>query len=226
MATYWVTLRLADALPRERMTEVKARAAATVEEEGGDETARKRLLARLIEEETNLWHGDCWLRDEEVARTILASLQSGHGRKYTLRAWCLLPNHLQAVFTVAEGVDAAAVVRDWSNYTTRQVNLLVGREGEELWEKLPYIKACMDDADVMRRIRGVEFRPVNGGLCQRPRDWKWGSARQASPAPAKAASNPTSPSPRPDSAGRPVQGKPTKPGTPSPEAGPEEDPFA
>lgn len=222
MATYWLTLRLADAMPKERMTEIKEQAAAIAEEEGGDDAAKKRTLARLIEEEMNRWHGDCWLRDDEVARTVVAALQAGHGRKYTLRAWCLLPNHVQVVFSVAEGVDAGAVVREWSNYTTRQVNILVGREGEVFWEKMPYLKACMDDAEVLKRVRGVEFRPVNGGLCQRPRDWKWSSARQsgAGNGVARGDAGRTTPG------GRTGTAKPTRPADGTAEDEGERDPFA
>jgi len=231
--TYFVTLRLADAMPKESLAEIKGKASAMIEAEGGDDAALKRTIARLIEEELNRWHGDCWLRDDEVARTVVAALQAGHGRKYTLRAWSLLPNHLQAVFSVADGVDAGAVVREWRSYTTRQVNILVGREAEELWEKMPYLKACMDDADVVRRVRGVEFRPVNGGLCRRPRDWKWSSARQSTPTqtpgtgpvpsamPGKAdASRNTPPAPRP----APGKGPRPIPGA-TPDM-PDEDPFA
>jgi len=237
VGTYFVTLRLADAMPKECLTDIKGRAAAMIEAEGGDDLALKRAIARLIEEELNRWHGDCWLRDDEVARTVVAALQSGHGRKYTLRAWSLLPNHLQAVFSVADGVDAGSVVREWRNYTTRQFNLLAGRDAEELWEKMPYLKACMDDAEVVKRVRNVEFRPVNAGLCRRPRDWKWSSARQATPTP-HAATPPsqgtTHPSPAPSpapaqpdtTAARPPHGKAMRPPTPPRPSTDDEDPFA
>lgn len=222
-----MTLRLADAMPKECLTEIKGRAAAMIEAEGGDDLALKRTIARLIEEELNRWHGDCWLRDDEVARTVVAALQAGHGRKYTLRAWTLLPNHLQAVFSVAEGVDAASVIREWRNYTTRQVNLLAGRDAEELWEKMPYLKACQDDAEVVRRVRNVEFRPVNAGLCRRPRDWKWSSARQSTPASNAApqqATGPAASSPAPPPV--PSPGKATRPPTSPRPSMPDEDPFA
>lgn len=237
VGTYFVTLRLADAMPKECLTDIKGRAAAMIEAEGGDDLALKRTIARLIEEELHRWHGDCWLRDDEVARTVVAALQSGHGRKYTLRAWSLLPNHLQAVFSVADGVDAGSVLREWRNYTTRQFNLLAGRDAEELWEKMPYLKACMDDAEVVKRVRNVEFRPVNAGLCRRPRDWKWSSARQATPTnhaappPAQSTAAPSpAPSPsttKPDGAvPRPVPSKsPRTPAPPRPSLD-DEDPFA
>ena len=237
MGTYFVTMRLVDAMPKECLTEIKGRAAALVEAEGGDDLALKRSIARLIEEELNRWHGDCWLRDEEVARTVVATLQARHGRKYTLRAWSVLPNHLQAVFHVAEGVDAGAVVREWRNYTTRQVNLLAGRDAEELWEKMPYLKACMDDAEVVKRVRSVEFRPVNAGLCRRPRDWKWSSARQTTPAgapgPAAGGGSPRGPAGSHSEAARPHDASPrltpAKGARPTPgerPPTPDEDPFA
>lgn len=183
VSTYWAVLRLTDALPAELMTRLRSEEEEANRTEGGDEAALRRRIAQRIEAELNAGHGDCWLRDEQVARLVQSALQAGHGRRYTLRAWSVLPNHLQVIFTTAEGVDAGAVVREWRSYTTSQVNLALDRGAVELWERVPYLRALEDEAEVMRRIRNVEFRAVNAGLCLRPRDWKWSSAHESAPAP-------------------------------------------
>lgn len=183
VSTYWAVLRLTDALPAELMTRLRSEEEEANRTEGGDEAALRRRIAQRIEAELNAGHGDCWLRDEQVARLVQSALQAGHGRRYTLRAWSVLPNHLQVIFTTAEGVDAGAVVREWRSYTTSQVNLALDRGAVELWERVPYLRALEDEAEVMRRIRNVEFRAVNAGLCRRPRDWKWSSAHESAPAP-------------------------------------------
>ncbi len=183
VSTYWAVLRLTDALPAELLTRLRSEEEEANRTDGGDEAALRRRIAQRIEAELNAGHGDCWLRDEQVARLVQSALQAGHGRRYTLRAWSVLPNHLQVIFTTAEGVDAGAVVREWRSYTTSQVNLALDRGAVELWERLPYLRALEDEAEVMRRIRNVEFRAVNAGLCRRPRDWKWSSAHESAPAP-------------------------------------------
>lgn len=170
-------------MPAELMTRVRSEEEEINRIDGGDEAALRRRIAQRIEAELNAGHGDCWLRDEQVARLVQSALQAGHGRRYTLRAWSVLPNHLQVIFTTAEGVDAGAVVREWRSYTTSQVNLALDRGAVELWERVPYLRALEDEAEVMRRIRNVEFRAVNAGLCRRPRDWKWSSAHESAPAP-------------------------------------------
>ena len=183
VSTYWAVFRLTDALPAELMTRLRSEEEEANRAEGGDESTLRRRIAQRIEAELNAGHGDCWLRDEQVARLVQSALQAGHGRRYTLRAWSVLPNHLQVIFTAAEGVDPGAVVREWRSYTTSQVNLALDRGAVELWERVPYLRALEDEAEVMRRIRNVEFRAVNAGLCRRPRDWKWSSAHESAPAP-------------------------------------------
>jgi REP element-mobilizing transposase RayT len=183
VSTYWAVFRLTDAMPAELVTRLRSEEEEANRTDGGDEAALRRRIAQRIEAELNAGHGDCWLRDEQVARLVQSALQAGHGRRYTLRAWSVLPNHLQVIFTTAEGVDAGAVVREWRSYTTSQVNLALDRGAVELWERLPYLRALEDEAEVMRRIRNVEFRAVNAGLCRRPRDWKWSSAHESAPPP-------------------------------------------
>jgi putative transposase len=183
VSTYWAVFRLTDALPAELGTRLRAEEEEANRTDGGDESTLRRRIAQRIEAELNAGHGDCWLRDEQVARLVQSALQAGHGRRYTLRAWSVLPNHLHVIFTAADGVDPGAVVREWRSYTTSQVNLALDRGAVELWERVPYLRALEDEAEVMRRIRNVEFRAVNAGLCRRPRDWKWSSAHESAPAP-------------------------------------------
>lgn len=203
VSTYWVIFRLADALPPDLVTAVRAEVEEANRAEGGDETSQRRRMAQRLEAELDAGHGDCWLRDEQVARLVQSALQAGHGRRYTLRAWSILPNHLHVVFTVNDGVDAGAMVRDWRSYTTSQVNLALDRGAVELWDRMPYLRALEDEGEVMRRIRNVEFRAVNAKLCRRPRDWRWSSAHESAPVPtptsrSQPSSTPSAPPPPPN----------------------------
>lgn len=181
--TYWVVFRMVDALPAERMAGIRGEEEAANQAEGGTDATLRKRIAQRIEAELDAGHGDCWLRDEQVARLVQSALQAGHGRRYTLRAWSILPNHMHVVFTVAEGVDAGAVVREWRTYTTSQINLLLDRGAVEFWERQPYLRPLEDEGQVQQRIKNTEFRAVNARLCRRPRDWKWSSAHQSAPPP-------------------------------------------
>jgi hypothetical protein len=178
VSTYWATLRLADALTQDRLETIRAEAEAKLPDEGGTELDRRRRMAQGIETALFAGHGDCWLRDEEIARMVQSALLADHGRRYTLRAWTILPNHLVVVFSVVPGVDPGSVIREWKSFTTRQANLVTGRGSTDFWERSSFIRPCADDAEVVRRIRSVEFRAVNAGLCRRPRDWVWSSANE------------------------------------------------
>lgn len=220
VGTYWVIFRLADALGPEQFQSIKAEEEAANQAEGGDDTALRRRIAKRLEQELDAGHGDCWLRDEQVARLVQSALQAGHGRQYSLRAWSILPNHLHVVFTVSDGVDAGAIVRDWRSYTTSQVNLALDRGAHELWERQPYLRALRDEVDVKARIRNVEFRAVNAGLCRRPREWRWSSAHEYAPAPlARGPRAGMEPMDRPAAAGEGI-GRVRPPAAPSPTSPP------
>ncbi len=223
VSTYWVIFRLVDALPPDLVTAVRTEVEEANRTEGGDEVSQRRRMAQRLEAELDAGHGDCWLRDEQVARLVQSALQAGHGRKYALRAWSILPNHLHVIFTVNDGIDAGAVVRDWRSYTTSQVNLALDRGAVELWDRMPYLRALEDEGEVMRRIRNVEFRAVNAKLCRRPRDWRWSSTHESAPAPTptnrmQPASAPPTPPPAPVPAPSPNPAPP--PAVPRPSSPP------
>lgn len=179
ISTYWSILRLADALTQDLIDQIRSEVGTAPSDQVVDDSDRRRNMARRIEAELFAGHGNCWLGDEEIARMVQAAIQVDHGRRYTLRAWSILPNHMQVVFAVAPGVDPSAVIRDWKTFTERQANLATGRGDSPFWERSSYIRPCMDDADAIRRIKGVEFRPVNAQLCRRPSDWPWSSAAKS-----------------------------------------------
>jgi REP element-mobilizing transposase RayT len=180
VSTYWTVFRLADALTQDLIEKIRAEVEASQLQPGMSEADRRRQMAQRIEAELFAGHGDCWLGDEEIVRMVQAAIQVDHGRRYTLRAWSILPNHMHIVFTVAVGVDPAGVIRDWKTFTERQANLATGRGNNPFWERSTYTRPCLDDAEVIRRIKSVEFRPVNAELCRRPSDWPWSSAGEPS----------------------------------------------
>ncbi len=178
--TFFVQLRLADALPPGGVEEWRAEIEADQGTDGPDEAEVRRQLARRIEQELNAGRGACWLRQPEIAGMVADCLKAFDGQRYQLRAWAIVPNRLHAVVTVPSGVDIMPLVRQWRNFTSREAAQKLGINPDEFWDRLAFARPCRDAKDLMYRIRAAEFLPVNAGLCVRPREWRWSSAYQAS----------------------------------------------
>ena len=98
------------------------------------------------------------------------------GQRYELAAWCVMPNHAHAVFTPLAVFDPSEILHSWKSYTAHRVNALVKRTGA-LWERESFDHLIRSVDDFEGFIRYVEDNPVVAGLCEKPEDWPWSSAR-------------------------------------------------
>lgn len=90
-------------------------------------------------------------------------------------AYCLMPNHVHLV-VVPEHVDSlACMFGETHRRYTRRVNVREGWSGH-LWQER-FHSVVMDDSHVLAAVRYVELNPVRAGLCSRPEQWPWSSAR-------------------------------------------------
>ena len=161
----FVTFRLVGAFPAALRSEWEA--LYKIEQ---DRERRRRLEAYL-----DLGRGECCLRRREVARLVQEALLFGHGRRYDLRAWVVMPNHMHVLFQIST-VSMSEIVRAWKSCTARKANRLLGRAGC-LWQE-DYWDTYIRNADhELKARRYIEVNPVKAGLAREPRDWPWSSAR-------------------------------------------------
>ena len=174
-ATYFVTARLADSIPRE---------VAAVWREERDSWLRGNGLracddlSRLGEAMRQEYHrrfterfhdmidecrGECLLARSECAKLLADRISAGHGGDYTLDAWCLMPNHLHALVAPAEGRTLGKILQSWKGGSAREINAALGRSGP-LWQKesFDHIVRSKEQLDHFRRY--VRENPGKAGL--------------------------------------------------------------
>jgi len=161
----FVTFHLADSFP----AALRSEWAALLDIES-DRERRDQLEVYL-----DKGRGACHLRRDDAAGLVERSLRMFHGRRYDLRAWMVMPNHIHALFKV-DSTPMSRIVEGWKSCTSRDVGKLLGRRGQ-FWEE-DYWDTFMRDADhEMKTRRYVENNPVNAGLVRDPKEWRWSSAR-------------------------------------------------
>jgi REP element-mobilizing transposase RayT len=111
-STYFVTFRLAGTLPQSVLAawaaeqeEAKERIRLRGDELTADEEAQiQHLFSDAVEAYLDAGEGGCWLRDARIAGLVADALKHFDGSRYQLHAWCVMPNHVHAVFTVPHAV--------------------------------------------------------------------------------------------------------------------------
>lgn len=94
-ATYFVTFRLADSLPRAALERLAAELRESNASSGvmatadGIERERRRRIEAMLDD----GGGACWLRRPELAELVKGAFRHFEGERYELHAWVVMPNH-------------------------------------------------------------------------------------------------------------------------------------
>ena len=111
-ATYFITFRLGDSLPRKALEQIELekrdiiRTAAQMRRElSSDERNRlARLSSARIEQYLDKGSGACQLRNPALAKVVSEALLHFEERRYRLFAWCVMPNHVHVVVNFSRAI--------------------------------------------------------------------------------------------------------------------------
>ena len=180
-ASYFVTFRLVDSLPKEvllRFEHEHAEALRLLPVKATGDQAKEihRELQRKIERYLDKGVGECHLHRPEIADMVADALRHFHGRQYLLDDWVVMPNHVHVILWPMPDFTLSEILKSRKRHTARQANLVLGRTGETFWQRESYDHWIRNDEEKARIRRYIRMNPVNARLCKTPEDWKWSSA--------------------------------------------------
>ena len=173
--TYFVTSRLADSMPREKLdqwrderdTWLQAHGLRTVAQLDALSEKERNAFHRFFTAQWHRWldagHGACVLRSPEIHEIVIGELMGNHGQRYDLDAWVVMPNHFHALVTPLAGWTLGRVVKGWKGATSRAINLKLGRTGQ-LWQAEPYDHIVRSEAQLEHYRRYIAENPIKARL--------------------------------------------------------------
>jgi REP element-mobilizing transposase RayT len=173
-AINFVTWNLFDALPasvlarlraeREAQREMifKMRGSVTIPEQRMLDAALTAACEQFLDQHA----GECYLRDRRVARIVADSLMYFDAARYLLYAWCVMPNHVHAVFSCLGGFNKSSILHSLKGFTSKEINNVLGRSGT-LWQAESYDRCVRDSEELTRTIDYVFGNPAAAGM----EDW-------------------------------------------------------
>ena len=181
-ATYFVTFRLADSIPRsvlaqwnhERRTWLKARGiemdragdwrAAFAKLSAGDQRTFERENARKLFRSLDESHGACVLRSPRMAGIVRDALFFFAGQRYELGDFVIMPNHVHLLIAPRAEWALETVMQSLKRYCARQINAALPRREVSLWQKSFYDHIIRDDAELARCREYIRLNPVKARL--------------------------------------------------------------
>ena len=122
-------------------------------------------------------YGECFLRDDRLAEILENALLHFDGERYALHAWCVMPNHTHTLFTPKAGFKMSQITHSWKSFTANKCNRVLKRSGK-FWEREPFDRYIRNEQHYRNALAYIENNPVKAGLCEKPEDWRWSSARR------------------------------------------------
>jgi REP element-mobilizing transposase RayT len=163
--TQFVTYRLADSFP------VALRAEWSELFKIENDLERRKELESYLDR----GRGECWLRRPEIAQICQRAFRHFDGKRYELKAWCLMPNHVHVLVKLTT-TPMAEFVQSWKGYTSRLCNRILKRCNVKFWADGYWDTYMRDSAQELRTIRYIEENPVKAGLVPEQKSWLWSSA--------------------------------------------------
>jgi type I restriction enzyme R subunit/putative DNA methylase len=180
-ASYFITFRLADSLPKEVLLRFEREHAEALRSLPARATAEQtgeihRDLRRKIERYLDRGVGQCHLHHPEIAQIAAEALLHFHEQQYLLDDWVIMPNHVHVILWPMPNHTLSNVLKSRKRHTARQANLLLGKTGETFWQRESFDHWIRNDDEKARIRRYIRMNPVNARLSKTPEEWKWSSA--------------------------------------------------
>jgi REP element-mobilizing transposase RayT len=185
-ASYFVTFRLADSLPKEVLLEFEREKTERLrrlqhfkscgETINDSEEEIVRDFSRKIEGYLDHGVGACHLRRPEIADLVANAMRHFHERRYVLHDWVVMPNHVHAIIWPMPNHLLSYILKSWKQFTSRRAKRMLNMGGEPFWQAESYDHWIRNDEEKARIAHYIRNNPVAAGLCARPEDWKWTSA--------------------------------------------------
>ncbi len=185
-ASYFVTFRLADSLPKEVLLVFERERAERLRRlddfagrgEDCNDSAEDiaRDFRRRVERFLDRGAGACHLRRPEIAELVAGAMRHFEKTRYLLPEWVVMPNHVHAILWPMPNHVLGDILKSWKQFTSRRAKELLALGEEAFWQPESYDHWIRNDDEKARISRYIRNNPVTARLCAHPEDWRWSSA--------------------------------------------------
>ncbi len=139
---------------------------------------REKYFKRFDNTLHSIKKGMHWLKQDKLAKVVADSLQFWDNKRIDLISYCIMSNHVHAVFDVFECNEnneplyLQDIMESIKKYSAKKCNEILGRKGQ-FWQHESYDRLVRNREELYRTICYVLDNPIKAGLCENRADWKW-----------------------------------------------------
>ena len=174
-ATYFVTSRLADALPQQKLGFLRRLRAewerahpVPRSEQDWEEYARR--FTQQVERWLDEGYGECHFNERCYVEDLVERIKHFHGSRYFLSCFVIMPNHFHLVIAPFGEHRLEELLGAMKGVNARHINQSLGRNGK-LWEEESYDRIVRDAEHLWRVVQYVGRNPRLAGRHDES-DWR------------------------------------------------------
>ena len=120
--------------------------------------------------------GPTYLKDPRCAKIVADAIEYGESgmHMHRLIAYVVMSNHVHLL--ICPVVPIARITKVLKGYTAREINRLLNRTGQPLWQDESFDRWMRGGNDERTVTRYIESNPVTAGLVDNAEQWLWSTA--------------------------------------------------
>jgi primosomal protein N' (replication factor Y) len=166
-AAYFVTFRLADSLPKQKLRQWEEERSLWRKEhpEPHDKTTRQEYY-QLFPDRLQNWldagHGSCQLAEKEARELVENALKEFDGERYRLHEFFVMPNHVHVLVSPLADNLLSDILHSWKSYTASELNRRRGSKGT-VWQKESFDYIVRSPEQMARIRKYIQDNPKQNG---------------------------------------------------------------
>jgi len=169
-ATYFVTFRLGDSLPQEKLRELAAlrtdweRRHPCPRNEAAWEGLSREVMRR-VEAWLDQGMGSCALRNPVTAAIVREGFHHFDGQRYELGSYVIMPKHVHAIVRplAFDLFPLERILQSWKRFTANRINEQTGGSGP-LWQEESFDRIVRDEEHLYRCVQYIASNPARAKL--------------------------------------------------------------
>ena len=179
-ATYFITFRTADSLPKSAIEFWQRKRDDWLRSHGidGSQSNWKKQFRNLnrdiqlefhreisdrLESKLDELHGQCVLRRPELSGIVSTALLHFDGERYSMGDFVVMPNHVHLLVCFYDGVRLREQCHSWKHFTARSINRMLGSTGK-FWQTESFDHLVRDISHFMRFQKYIADNPGKANL--------------------------------------------------------------
>ncbi|MDH7528379.1 MAG: TaqI-like C-terminal specificity domain-containing protein, partial [Ignavibacteria bacterium] len=168
---YFVTFRLDDALPKEKIEQLEKEREQWLKVHKKDKTELTeeekqeyyKLFSERVEEWLNNGYGSCILKDEKIARIVADTLLHFNGERYDLDDWVIMPNHVHLLIRPRNDYTLSDILHSIKSYSAHRINKVLNRK-ESVWMHESYDHIVRNENSFLAIKNYIRSNPIKANV--------------------------------------------------------------